>query len=119
MILECIQKGNGGSFSINGLGGIRKTFLYHALLAHLRLKNLIAIELQHLSCPSNNAGGRTTHSHFKISIDGNESSKCIMSKQSGATKLLHKAQLLSSDEASMAKRRTIENVDKIERYNGK
>ncbi|KAK4394705.1 ATP-dependent DNA helicase RRM3 [Sesamum angolense] len=58
-------------------------------------------------------GGRTTHSRFKIPIDANESSECTMSKQSGAAELLRRSKLFIWDEAPMAKRWAIENVDKL------
>ncbi|KAL7106310.1 hypothetical protein ACP275_07G104200 [Erythranthe tilingii] len=57
-------------------------------------------------------GGRTAHSRFKIPLDANASSSCSISKQSGAAELLRKAQLIIWDEAPMAKRWAIENVDK-------
>ncbi|KAL0293461.1 UNVERIFIED_CONTAM: hypothetical protein Sangu_3237200 [Sesamum angustifolium] len=43
MIVDVIQKGKSGIFFIDDPGGTRKIFLYRALLAHLRSKNLIAI----------------------------------------------------------------------------
>ena len=39
-------------------------------------------------------GGRTTHSHFKISIDGDEAGMCSITRQSETAKLLRKASLL-------------------------
>ncbi|KAK4384546.1 hypothetical protein Sango_3050000, partial [Sesamum angolense] len=58
-------------------------------------------------------GGRTTHSRFNIPIDANESSECTMSTQSGAAELLRRSKLFLWDEAPMAKRWAIENVDKL------
>lgn len=58
-------------------------------------------------------GGRTTHSRFKISINADESSECSISKQSGAAELLRGSQLIIWDEAPMAKKWAIENVDKL------
>ncbi|KAL0453985.1 UNVERIFIED_CONTAM: hypothetical protein Slati_1376600 [Sesamum latifolium] len=43
VIIDTIQKEKGGIFFIHGPSGTRKTFLYRALLAHLRSKKLIAI----------------------------------------------------------------------------
>ncbi|KAI3448716.1 hypothetical protein Pfo_005381 [Paulownia fortunei] len=76
-------------FFIKRLGGTGKTFLYSALLAYLRSKNLIALA--------------TTTSRVVISIDGNESSECIIFKQSGAVELSCKSQLFLWDEAPMVK----------------
>ncbi|KAI3453496.1 hypothetical protein Pfo_010159 [Paulownia fortunei] len=58
-----------------------KTFLYCALFAHLRSKNLIVLvsaisEVVATIIPR----GRTTHSYFNIPIVANESSECTMSK---------------------------------------
>ncbi|KAK6144351.1 hypothetical protein DH2020_021171 [Rehmannia glutinosa] len=114
MILTCIQQGNGGIFFIYGPGRTGKIFLYRALLAHLRSKGLIALATATSGvAPAIMPGGRTTHSRFKIPIEVNESSECTMSKQSGEANLLRKAKLLLWDEAPMAKRWAIENVDKL------
>ena len=43
LILKSNERGKGGIFFIDGPGRIRKTFLNRALLAHLKLKNLIAL----------------------------------------------------------------------------
>ncbi|KAL0294955.1 UNVERIFIED_CONTAM: hypothetical protein Sradi_6859000 [Sesamum radiatum] len=92
----------------------RKTFLYRALLAHLRSKKLIAIATATSGVAAAiMPGGRTAHSRFKIPIDANESSECTMSKQSGAAELLRQSKLFLWDEAPMAKRWAIENVDKL------
>ncbi|XP_012853214.1 PREDICTED: ATP-dependent DNA helicase PIF1-like [Erythranthe guttata] len=58
-------------------------------------------------------GGNTAHSHFKIPIVANESSDCNISKQSGVANLLYTTKLIIWDEAPMAKRWAIENVDKL------
>lgn len=57
-------------------------------------------------------GGRTSHSRFKIPIDGNESSVCNIPKQSGTAELLRLAKLIIWDEAPMAKRWAIEALDR-------
>ncbi|KAL0323094.1 UNVERIFIED_CONTAM: hypothetical protein Sangu_1928700 [Sesamum angustifolium] len=116
MIVDVIQKGKSGIFFIDDPGRTRKIFLYRALLAHLRSKNLIAIATATATSGVAAAimpGGRTTHSRFKISIDANKSSECTMSKQSGAAELLHRSKLFTWDEAPVAKRWAIENVDKL------
>nr|XP_016446614.1 PREDICTED: uncharacterized protein LOC107771698 [Nicotiana tabacum] len=55
-------------------------------------------------------GGRTAHSRFDIPLQTNDSTMTNMSKQSGAVKLIKKAILVISDEASMARRQMIETV---------
>ncbi|KAK6150856.1 hypothetical protein DH2020_015788 [Rehmannia glutinosa] len=101
-------------FFIDGPGGTGKTFLYRALLAHLRSKKLIAFATATSGVDAAiMSGGKTSHSRFRIPIDSNESSECTISKQSGAADLLRIAQLILWDEAPMAKRWATENVDKL------
>ena len=57
-------------------------------------------------------GGRTTYSRFEIPLQTSESTMTNMSKQSDAAKLIRKAKLIIWDEAPMARRQTIETVDK-------
>ncbi|KAL7137613.1 hypothetical protein ABFS83_10G105100 [Erythranthe nasuta] len=114
VILEFIHKGKAGMFFIDGPGGTGKTFLYRALLAHLRSTKKIAIATATSGVAAAiMPGGRTAHSRFKIPTDANESSDCNISKQSGVANLLRTAKLIIWDEAPMAKRWAIENVDKL------
>ncbi|KAK4380987.1 hypothetical protein Sango_3011500 [Sesamum angolense] len=113
IIIDTIQKEKSGIFFIDGLGGTGKTFLYRALLAHLRSKKLITIATAFSRVARNNARRKNSAFRFKIPIDANESSECTMSKQSGAAELLRRSKLFLWDEAPMAKRWAIENVDKL------
>ncbi|KAL7145790.1 hypothetical protein ABFS83_07G110900 [Erythranthe nasuta] len=102
-ILDFVERGKSGIFFIDGPGGTGKTFLYRALLAHIRSKKRIAIATATSGVAAAiMPGGRTTHSRFKIPLDANASSSCSISKQSGAAELLRKAQLIIWDEAPMA-----------------
>ncbi|XP_012837726.1 PREDICTED: uncharacterized protein LOC105958267 [Erythranthe guttata] len=93
--------------------GTGKTFLYRALLARVRSNKQIAIATATSGVAASiMPGGRTAHSRFKIPIDASDSTECSLSKQSGAAELLRRAKLLIWDEAPMAKRWAIENVDK-------
>ncbi|AQL03334.1 hypothetical protein ZEAMMB73_Zm00001d045868 [Zea mays] len=56
-------------------------------------------------------GGRTAHSRFKIQLTIDDGAICTFMKQSGTSKLLQKASLIIWDEASMAKRQSIEVLD--------
>ncbi|KAL7099021.1 hypothetical protein ACP275_09G055800 [Erythranthe tilingii] len=109
-ILDCVGKMKPAMFFIDGPGGSGQTFLYRALLAHLRSRKQIAIA----TATSGVAAaimprGRTAHSCFKIPIDATDSTECNISKQSGTADLFCKAKLLIWDEAPMAKRWAIEN----------
>ncbi|XP_019257632.1 PREDICTED: ATP-dependent DNA helicase PIF1-like [Nicotiana attenuata] len=57
-------------------------------------------------------GGRTAHSRFDIPLQINDTTMTKMSKQSGAAKLIRQAKLIIWDDAPMAKRQTIETVDR-------
>jgi hypothetical protein len=56
-------------------------------------------------------GGRTAHSRFKIPLTIDDGAICTFTEQSGTSKLLQKALLIIWDEASMAKRQSIEAFD--------
>nr|GFC44486.1 hypothetical protein [Tanacetum cinerariifolium] len=57
-------------FFIYGPEGMRKTFLYKALLAKVRSRGLIALATASSDAAANNmSGGRTAHSRFKIPIN--------------------------------------------------
>ncbi|XP_071902766.1 uncharacterized protein [Coffea arabica] len=58
-------------------------------------------------------GGRTAHSRFKIPLDISGNKSCQVSKQSSTAKLLIEAKLILWDEASMAKKETIEAFDML------
>ena len=55
---------------------------------------------------------RTTHSRFNIPLEIHESSVCNISKQSNKAELIKQTKVIIWDEASMAKKATIEAVDK-------
>nr|XP_027121997.1 uncharacterized protein LOC113738930 [Coffea arabica] len=56
-------------------------------------------------------GGRTAHSRFKILLDVSMNRTCQISKQSSVAKLISLAKLIFWDEASMAKKDTVEAFD--------
>ncbi|XP_049350419.1 uncharacterized protein LOC125815062 [Solanum verrucosum] len=112
-ILQRTDSGTPGLFFVDGPGGTGKTYLYRALLAHIRSRGMIALA----SASSGVAaailpGGRTAHSRFGIPLQANESTMTNMSKQSGGAKLIKQAKLIIWDEAPMAKRHAIETVDR-------
>ncbi|XP_071932958.1 uncharacterized protein [Coffea arabica] len=58
-------------------------------------------------------GRRTVHSRFKIPLDLSTNKTCQLSKQSSVARLLFESKLILWDEASMAKRETIEAFDNL------
>ncbi|KAG5615400.1 hypothetical protein H5410_015224 [Solanum commersonii] len=98
-------------FFVNRLGGTGKTFIYRALLD--KAKGMIALT----SATSGVAAaisprGRIAHSRFGIPLQENETTMTNMSKEGGGAKLIRQAKLLIWDEEHMAKRHTIETVDR-------
>ncbi|KAI3463682.1 hypothetical protein Pfo_020345 [Paulownia fortunei] len=99
MILDCIQIGN--NFIIDESSGTQKRFLYHALLAHLRSKILIAFVIVISRVATTiMPEDRTAHSRFKILIDANQSCKYTIIT-------------IFMDKIPIAKRWPIKNVDKL------
>ncbi|PWZ43652.1 putative ubiquitin-like-specific protease 1B [Zea mays] len=110
-ILSVVDTSNGGVFFVDGPGGTGKTYLYKALLAVLRSQDKIAVATATSGVAASiMPGGRTAHSRFKIPLTIDDGAICTFTKQSGTSKLLQKASLIW-DEASMAKRQSIEALD--------
>ncbi|KAI7727414.1 hypothetical protein M8C21_025563, partial [Ambrosia artemisiifolia] len=100
-------------FFIDGPGGTGKTFLYKALLAEVRSHGHVALATASSGAAANNMpGGRTAHSRFKIPTKLDNNSLCGIEKQSGRAQLIRLAKLIIWDEASMARRQSIEAVDR-------
>ncbi|PWZ10705.1 ATP-dependent DNA helicase PIF1 [Zea mays] len=111
-ILSVVDTSNGSVFFVDGPGGTGKTYLYKALLAVLRSQDKIAVAIATSGVAASiMPGGRTAHSRFKIPLTIEDGAICTFTKQSGTSKLLQKASLLIWDEASMAKRQSIEALD--------
>eukprot|EP00267_Zea_mays_P045661 XP_020397980.1 uncharacterized protein LOC109941432 [Zea mays] len=111
-ILSVVDTSNGGMFFVDGPGGTGKTYLYKALLAVLRSQGKIAVATATSGVAASiMPGGRTAHSRFKIPLTIDDGAICTFTKQSGTSKLLQKASLIIWDEASMAKRQSIEALD--------
>ncbi|XP_069149753.1 uncharacterized protein [Solanum lycopersicum] len=112
-IMKTINAGTTAIFFVDGPGGTGKTYLYRALLANVRSRGMIDLATATSGVAASILpGGRTTHSRFEILIQTSESTMTNMSKQSGVAKLIRKAKVIIWDEAPMAKRQTIETVDR-------
>ncbi|XP_027102740.2 uncharacterized protein [Coffea arabica] len=113
-ILQTCFASQGHSFFIDGPGGTGKTFLYRSLLATLRSQGYIAIAVATSGIAASILpGGRTAHSRFKIPLDFSKNRTCQLSKQGSVARLLSESKLILWDEASMAKRETIEAFDDL------
>ena len=109
LILDAVFANKSQSFFIDGPGGTGKTFLYRSLLATLRSKGYVAIAVATSGVAASILpGGRTAHSRFKIPLDFSKVKTCQLSKQSCVARLIIESRLILWDEASMAKRQSIE-----------
>ncbi|XP_027156938.1 ATP-dependent DNA helicase PIF7-like [Coffea eugenioides] len=112
LILQSVFSPVGQSFFIDGPGGTGKTFLYRSLLATLRSQGHIAIAVATSGVAASILpGGRTAHSRFNIPLDFSRNKTCQISKQGSIARLLFQSRLILWDEASMAKRETVEAFD--------
>ncbi|KAK9663635.1 hypothetical protein RND81_O263900 [Saponaria officinalis] len=102
-----------GAFFLDGPGGTGKTFVYSTLLANLRIKGIIALAVASSGITALNiAGDRTANYRFKIPINIEENQSSQISKQSALVELIRRCGLIIWDEASMAKRQSIEHFER-------
>ncbi|KAL7585682.1 uncharacterized protein LOC111884514 [Lactuca sativa] len=112
-IMRHVDQNIPGVFFIDGPGGTGKTFLYKALLANIRARGLIALATATSGVAANNMpGGRTTHSRFGIPLNLDNDSMSKITKQSGKDQILREAKVIIWDEAVMAKRQAVKEVDR-------
>ena len=98
---------------MDGLGRPSNTYIPRALLVNVRSRGMIGLATVTIGVAASILrGGRTTYSRFEIPLQTSESTMTNMSKQSGAAKLIRKVKVIIWDEAPMAKRQTIETVDR-------
>ena len=100
---------------VDGPGGCGQTFLYEALLHHVRGQGHIA-----LACAWSGIaavlleGGRTCHSRFGLPVPmPREGATSSIKAQSPRAELLRQARLIVWDEAPMAPREALECVDML------
>ncbi|XP_041020377.1 ATP-dependent DNA helicase PIF1-like [Juglans microcarpa x Juglans regia] len=114
LILQTLLSNESGAFFIDGPAGTGKTFLYKALLATIRSKNIIALATVSLGVAASILPrGRTAHSRFKISLNADKDSTCNIVKRGSLAKLLRLAKLIIWDEASISTKYFIETFDKM------
>ncbi|XP_041021212.1 ATP-dependent DNA helicase PIF2-like [Juglans microcarpa x Juglans regia] len=114
LILQTLLSNESGAFFIDGPAGTGKTFLYKALLATIRSKNMIALATASSGVAASILpGGRTAHSRFKIPLNVDKDSTYNVIKQGSLAKLLRLAKLIIWDEAPMSTKYSIEALDKM------
>ncbi|XP_074267323.1 uncharacterized protein LOC141590651 [Silene latifolia] len=111
-IMEHVTANKPGAFFVDGPGGTGKTYLYNALYAEVRLLGKIILPTASSGIAAANIpSGRTTHSRFKLPLDLAISLTCNVPKQSSLAALIQAASLIIWDEASMARKETVEALD--------
>ncbi|KAK8931277.1 hypothetical protein KSP39_PZI016605 [Platanthera zijinensis] len=112
-ITEAITQHVGGIFFIDGPGGTGKTFLYKALLPHLRQHGHIVLATASSGIAETLLpGGTTAHLRFKIPISVEAGSFCKFGKQSEMHKLIQHCSAILWDEAPMSHKHVFEAVDR-------
>ncbi|KAL4609736.1 hypothetical protein ACB092_08G002900 [Castanea dentata] len=111
-IMEAIDTERRGMIFVYGFGGTGKTYLYRTILSGIRSKGKIALAVASsgiaaLLLP----GGRTAHSRFHIPINVNDDSTCDIKQRTQAAKLLSETSIILWDEALMAHRNYILQIE--------
>ncbi|XP_074265068.1 uncharacterized protein LOC141587485 [Silene latifolia] len=113
-IVEHVRENKPGAFFVDGPGGTGKTYLYNALYAEVRLLGKIVLPTATSGIAAANIpSGRTTHSRFKIALDLDVPLTCAVPKQGSLAALIQATSLIIWDEASMARKETVEAVDHL------
>ncbi|CAN0874981.1 ATP-dependent DNA helicase PIF1 [Linum grandiflorum] len=112
-ILSSIQKDEGKLFFLYGHGGTGKTFLYNCIVAKVRSLRKIALVVASSGIAATLLpGGVTAHSRFKIPIEVDHGSTCLIKKGTSLARLMEQATLIVWDEAPMVHRLSFEAVDR-------
>jgi ATP-dependent DNA helicase PIF1 len=86
---------NGKVFFVDGTGGTGKTFLFNALLLSIRRRGDIALAVASSGTASLLlAGGRTSHSMFKIPLEVDKTTVCKIKPNSDIATLLRMAKIV-------------------------
>lgn len=111
-ILHCVNSNKPTAFFIDGPGGTGKTFLYRALMAKIRSQGQIVLVVATSGIAASNLpGGRTAHSRFKIPLESEQPTTCNIGKQSAISFLIKEARLIIWDEASLARKQSVESFE--------
>ncbi|PWZ21610.1 ATP-dependent DNA helicase pif1, partial [Zea mays] len=115
-LTESALSSSPGIFFVCGHGGTGKTFLWNAILTHLRSRQKIVLAVASsgvasLLLPK----GRTALSHFKIPFDLDERGVCGVKRGTMLSELIQCTSLVIWDEAPMTRRHCFEALDRTMR----
>jgi hypothetical protein len=111
-IISRVGRNSPGIFFVCGHGGTRKTFLWNAIIAHLRFEKKIVLAIvssgvASLLLPK----GHTTHSRFKIPFDLKKTGVCSVKRGTMLAELIKVSTLIVWDEAPMTHRHCFASLD--------
>ncbi|XP_066391946.1 uncharacterized protein [Miscanthus floridulus] len=113
VVTQSVYRKSGQFFFVYGCGGTGKTFLWNAIISHLRSERLIVLAVASSGVASPLLpGGRTAHSRFKIPIVIDESSMCNIKRGTFLADLIAHSSLIIWDEAPMTHRHCFESLDR-------
>lgn len=112
-IVDTVLSNIFGFFFLSGYGGTGKTFLWNAIITHLRAQKRIVLTVASSGVASLLLpGGRTTHSRFRIPCELDETSTCDIKRGTMLVELIEAASLIIWDEAFMTHRNAFEALDR-------
>ena len=112
-VIKSVEEKKGGVFFVYGYGGTGKTFLWKTLSSSIRYKRKIVLNVASSGIASLLlAGGRTTHSRFRIPINLTEDSMCYIPPNSDVAQLVKQTDLIIWDEAPMTHKHAFEALDR-------
>jgi PIF1-like helicase/Helitron helicase-like domain at N-terminus len=114
IVMERVQKNEGGIIFLDASGGTGKTFTTNLILAKIRARGEIALAIASSGIAATlMEGGRTAHSLLKLPLDiaRQENPTCNIKKNSTRGKLLKECRLIVWDECTMAHKRALEALN--------
>ncbi|CAN0898467.1 ATP-dependent DNA helicase PIF1 [Linum grandiflorum] len=112
-VMESLDNNSGKLFFLYGHGGTGKTYLYNCILSKVRSQRKIALVVASSGIAATLLpGGVTAHSRFKIPIEVDHSSTCMIKKGTALAQLIQETTLIVWDEAPMVHRLSFEAVDR-------
>ncbi|RCV38092.1 hypothetical protein SETIT_8G114400v2 [Setaria italica] len=112
LVIQSVYEKAGQCFFVYGYGGTGKTFLWNAIISHLRSEKHIVLAVASSGVAALLLlGGRTAHSRFKIPIV-DESSVCEIKRGSFPADLIMHCSLIIWDEAPMTHHYCFESLDR-------
>ncbi|XP_021986250.1 uncharacterized protein LOC110882569 [Helianthus annuus] len=116
IVMEAIEKGDGGVFFVYGYGGTGKTFLWKTFLAALRSKGEVVLNVASSGIASLLLnGGRTAHTRIVIPININENSICSIEPNTKLGDFIKRVTLIIWYEAPMTHKHCFEALDRTMR----